>query len=320
MSETYRADTPRNRDDSSTPHTSPVTPSEDVRTVLINKISWGAVFAGVVLTLVLQLLLNLIGIGIGASTLDPANGDSPTATTFSVSAGIWWALSSIIAAFIGGYVASRLSGRPVESTGGWHGLICWATTTLILFYLLTSAVGSLAGGAFSTVSAALGGLRQTATSAAQTAAPGLATLADPFRSIEQTLQSSTGNEPAELRNAAIAAMRALVTGDQSRIDEARERAAQALARAQSVDINEARTRVSGYERQYQESADRLKQQAREAADTAATAVSRGALLGSIALLLGAIAAWFGGRMGAVDPTVTARHLGGMARYARRASS
>ena len=44
----------------------------------------------------------------------------------------------------------------------------------------------------------------------------------------------------------------------------------------------------------------------EVADTAATAVSRGALFGSLALLLGAVAGWFGGRMGAVEPTITAR--------------
>jgi hypothetical protein len=43
-----------------------------------------------------------------------------------------------------------------------------------------------------------------------------------------------------------------------------------------------------------------------AAQTAATAVSRGALFGSLALVLGAIAAWLGGRMGAVDPTLTTR--------------
>lgn len=319
MTETHSPDTPRNRGNPNAPHTSPVTPSEDVRTVLINKISWGAVIAGVVVALVTQLLLNLIGIGIGASAVDPVNGDNPSATTLSVSAGIWWALSGIIAAFIGGYVASRLSGRPVESTGGWHGLTCWATTTLVLFYLLTSAIGSLAGGAFSTVGAALGGVKQTATSAAQAAAPALAA-ADPFRSIEQALQSSIGNEPAELRDAAITAMRALVTGDPSRVDEARERAAQALARAQHIDVNEARARVAEYERQYHESVDRLKQQAKEAADKAARAVSRGALLGSVALLLGAIAAWFGGRIGAVDPTVTARNFGRAARLAGRASS
>jgi hypothetical protein len=33
-------------------------------------------------------------------------------------------------------------------------------------------------------------------------------------------------------------------------------------------------------------------------------VSRAALIGALSLLLGGVAAWFGGRMGAVEPTVT----------------
>ena len=35
-------------------------------------------------------------------------------------------------------------------------------------------------------------------------------------------------------------------------------------------------------------------------------MSRGALFGALGLILGAIAAWFGGRAGAVDPTITSR--------------
>ncbi len=52
--------------------------------------------------------------------------------------------------------------------------------------------------------------------------------------------------------------------------------------------------------------DQARQQATQAADAAARAVSRGALFGSLGLLLGALAAWFGGRAGAVEPTLTAR--------------
>jgi hypothetical protein len=277
-----------------------VTPTEDARTILINKVSWGAVLAGVVTGLVAQLVLNMIGIGIGASTLDPMTGDNPAVSSFSIGAGIWWALSGIVAAFIGGYVASRLSGQPKASTGGWHGLTSWAMTTLVIFYLLSTAVGGLVGGAFNTVSDALGGLGRTATSVAQTAAPALANSTDPFASIEQSLRGSTGNDPAALRDTAIASMRALVTGNQAQANDAREQAAQALARSQNIPVEEVRTRVAGYEKQYRETADR--------ADTAAEAVSRGALLASLALLLGALAAWFGGRLGAVDPTITARFL------------
>jgi hypothetical protein len=309
MTSTVYADTPRSRGDSDAAHLSGVTPADDARTILINKVSWGAVLAGVVTGLVAQLVLNMIGIGIGASTLDPMTGDNPAVSSFSIGAGIWWALSGIIAAFIGGYVASRLSGQPKESTGGWHGLTTWAMTTLVIFYLLSTAVGGLVGGAFNTVSGALGGLGRTATSVAQTAAPALANAADPFASIEQSVRGATGNDPAAMQNAAIASVRALITGNPEQANDARERAAQALARAQSIPVEEARTRVAGYEQQYRQAADQAKRQATEAADTAAKAVSRGALLASLALLLGALASWFGGRAGSVDPTITARFLG-----------
>ena len=288
------------------PHLSPVTPSEDARTILINNVSWGAVLAGLVTSLAAQLILNMIGLGIGASTLNPVTGDNPTAGSFSIGAGIWWALSGIIAAFIGGYVASRLSGRPKESTGGWHGLTTWAATNLVIFYLLSTAVGGLLGGAFNTVSGALGGVGRTAASVAQTASPALANVSDPFATIDQSIRSSSGNDPAALRDAASTTMRAVLTGDEAKAADAREKAAQALSKAQGISIEDARTRVTDYEKQYRETVAQAKVKAAQAADVTARAVSRGALLGSLALLLGALAAWFGGRLGAVDPTLTAR--------------
>ena len=306
MAETFSTTSRRDGDG---PHLSPVAPADDARTILINRVSWGAILAGVATALVSQLILNMLGIGIGASTLDPMTNDNPAASTFSIGAGIWWALSGIIAAFVGGYVASRLSGQPKESTGGWHGLTSWAATTLLVFYLLSTAVGSLVGGAFSTVSGALGGLGRTAGSTAQAAAPALANTTDPFAFLNRAVRSSTGDDPAALRDDAVSSIRDLLTGDPSKANDARERAAQALARSQNVPVEEARNRVAGYEKQYRDTVDTAKRQAVQAADTAAKAVSRGALLGSLALLLGALASWFGGRFGAVDPTVTANLIG-----------
>ena len=116
--------------------------------------------------------------------------------------------------------------------------------------------------------------------------------------------ASGGNDPAALRDAAVTAMRAALTGDQAQAQEARERAAQALARAQNIPIEQARTQVTGYEQQYRQTVEQARQQATAAADTAARVVSRGALFGFFALALGAVAAWFGGRSGAVYPTLT----------------
>jgi len=296
--------TPRNLGDKDAPHMSPVTPAEDARTIMLNRISWGAVLAGVVTALVTQLILNMLGIGIGVATLDPATGDNPQASTFSIAAGIWWTLSGIIASFAGGYLAGRLSGRPKESTAGFHGLIAWAATTLIIFYLLTSTLGSLLGGAYNTLSSAVGGLGRTAV---QTAAPTLAQNPDPFAAIEQQVRgASGGNDPAQLRDTAVMSLRAMLTGDQAQAQQARDRATDALARAQNIPPEEARNRIAQYEQQYRQAVDRAKQ----AADTAATGVSTAALLGALGLILGALAGWFGGRSGAVDPTITSRYLSG----------
>lgn len=307
--------TPRNLGDHDAPHESPATPAEDGRTILLNEISWGAVFAGVVVALVIQLILNMFGIGIGAATLDPGMSDNPSATAFSIGAGIWWMLSGILASLGGGYAAGRLAGKPKQSTAAWHGLTAWAFTTLIIFYLLSSTVGSIVGGAYSTLTGAIGNVASTAggavRTAAQTAAPSLAGVADPFASIERSMRGAAAEtDPAAMRDAAVAAVRAAVTGSEAEAQAARDRAADAIARTQNIPVEQARTQVQQYEQQYRETVARAKQRATEAADAAASAVSRGALFGAIGLLLGALAAWFGGRMGAVHPTLTSGLLRG----------
>jgi hypothetical protein len=303
-----RPPTPRSMGDRDAPHATPAMPGEDVRTILLNRISWGAVLAGVVVGLIAQLLLNLLGIGIGLGTLDPATGDNPSVRTFSIGAAAWWTLTGIIAAYVGGYAAGRLSGRPKESTAAWHGLVTWAVTTLVVISLVASAAGALVGGAFSAVSGTMGGLGSAAVTAAQTAAPALTTGANPFEAIERQIRSATGDDPSAARDAAIASVRALLTGDEAQKQQAREQAAQALARAQNIAVEQARERVAQYEQQFREAAERAKQQATEAADTAAKAISRGALLAFVALLLGGVAGWFGGRSGAVEPTLTSESL------------
>jgi hypothetical protein len=81
-----------------------------------------------------------------------------------------------------------------------------------------------------------------------------------------------------------------------------------LAKAQNIAVDRARTQVAEYEQQYRQIVDEAKRQATAAADATAKAVSRGALFGAIALILGAIAAWFGGRIGALDPSELATAL------------
>jgi hypothetical protein len=298
--------TPRSTGHTEAPHYSPTSPSEDARTVLINRVAWGAIAAGVVISLVAQALLNLAGVGVGLGTLDPGTSDNPSAQTFTIAAGVWWAVSGILAALAGGYAAGRLSGDPKESTAAWHGLTTWAATTLVIIYLASTAAASLVGGALNAVSSAAEGLGNVAGSLAQSAGPALSD-SNPFSSIEQQIRS-TGNDPNALKDAAVTSMRAVVTGDQSQAERAKQQAAEALARSQNIPVEQARERVTEYEKQYRETVNRAKEQATAAADATAKAASRGALLATLALVLGAAAGWFGGRMGAVYPTLTSQRL------------
>ncbi len=296
-------DTPRNRGDHNAPHMSPITPAEDLRTIAINRVAWGAVFAGVVVALVIQLILNMIGIGVGAASIDPRMGadQNPSVEGFSMAAGIWWTVAGILAALAGGFVAGRLSGKPKDSTAGWHGVISWAATTLVVFYLLTSAFGGVVGGAYRTLAGAVGGVASAAGGTVEAATRAT----DPFTAIEQRVRGASGDDPAALREASVAAVRAALTGDRGQAGEARDRAAELLARSQNISAEEAKTQIEQYEQQYRQTVDNARRQAVDAAAVAAKAASRSALLASLALVLGALASWFGGRMGAVDPTITA---------------
>jgi hypothetical protein len=266
--------------------------------IAVNRISWSAVFAGVVIALIVQLLLSMLGFGIGLATIDPAGDGSPAATTLSTTAAIWWVVSGIIASAAGGYVAGRACGATQLTVGLLHGLTAWAATTLVILYLLTTSVGGLVGGAFSTVTSAMGGVGQAAMSTVQSAAPAIANTPDPFGQIEGGIRSASGGEdPAALRDRAIDAVRAALTGDPAQQEQAKASAADALAKAQNIPVEEARAKVDQYQTQYRQTVDQAKQQATQAADTAAKVGSTGALVAFLALVLGAAAAAFAGRSG-----------------------
>lgn len=278
----------------------PIDVRDTEQTVLLHDVSWGAVFAGAALALVAQVILNMIGIGIGAGLVNPASGSADNAaSSVSIGAGVWWALSGIVAAFLGGVAAGRLSGKPELSTAAWHGVTAWAATTLVVLWLATTAVSSIVGGTFQIAGNVAG---QAAHGAASAATGAVASSADPFSLIESRIRG-TGDDRAAQINQAIAEIRALVMSDPQQADAQRERAVQALARAQRIPPDQARQQVQQYEQQFRDISGRAQQFATRMGDTASRAVAWSAILGAIALLLGAAAGWFGGRVGAIDPTV-----------------
>ena len=115
------------------------------------RISWGAIIAGALVSIVVMLLLNLLGIGIGLGSIDPMEEANPFAG-LGTGAIIWWVVSNLIAIFAGGYVAGKLAGIPLKNTSTIHGILSWSLYTLVSLWLLTTAIGGLISGVGSVLS------------------------------------------------------------------------------------------------------------------------------------------------------------------------
>lgn len=102
--------------------------------------SWTAVLAGVTAALVLQVLLTMLGLGIGLISVDTSTV-ADTLMGVSWAAFLYWAIAGIISAFVGGWVAGAVT---APATGAAHGLAAWAVATLIVVGAATLAAGSSA--------------------------------------------------------------------------------------------------------------------------------------------------------------------------------
>lgn len=142
----------------------------------VARISWSAIFAGLAVGLAVQMLLTLLGVAAGLSAVDPQS--SEPVGRVPAAAGVWTGVSMLISAFMGGFVAARMSGLFFRSDGVFHGFVTWGVTTLAFVYLATTAVGAVLGGTFSLLGQGLKGVGQgvaagaSATGGAQSA-PGI---------------------------------------------------------------------------------------------------------------------------------------------------
>ena len=306
---------------------------------VFKRISWGAVFAGLVVALVVQLSLSLLGLGIGIGSIDPAAEQNP-ASGLGTGALIWWIVSMLLSLFIGGWVAGRLAGMPTSFDSILHGILTWSLFTLLSFYLLTTAVGRIISGVGSVVGSTLSLAGQGVAAVAPQAADAIQSRLEEsgvnFQSVKQEARQilqQTGkaelqpeNIEQEARNAANQAQGAAgeaAANPQaagSTFDEVMDRlygqgaeVASAADREAAVNVVMERTGksraeaneivdswITTYEQaktQYKETRAQVSQRAQEIGGDVASAVSKAAIYAFFGLLLGAIAAAVGGKVG-----------------------
>lgn len=125
----------------------------------LRHVSWGAILAGLIIAIALQILLGLLGIGLGLSILDPTDPMGGI-RGWGISTGIYVVLMQILSLFAGGYVASRLAPARTDQTAIFHGLTIWALATIVMVWLVGTAVGLAVSGVSSAVSAVGSGTAQ----------------------------------------------------------------------------------------------------------------------------------------------------------------
>jgi hypothetical protein len=255
-------------------------------------VSWPAIAAGTVVAAAASLLLVALGAGAGLGSLSPWPHAGASVSSFTFVTAIGLIVVQWLSAGIGGYVTGRLRTKwaslhthEVFFRDTAHGLITWATATLVV-----SAAAAV-------IAASTAGAAAHAASAAGTAA----LTVDPY-DVDALLRPITAEVPSAANQSASMELRAqstrilgagLVRGDVPAADQAY--LTQVVSAEARVSPADAQTRVDTIVAKIKADHDRAKQ----AADTARKAAQSASIFTALAMLVGAfiacIAAALGGR-------------------------
>lgn len=277
-------------------------------------VSWGAIFAGAVAALGVQVLLMMLGAGLGLAVYSPLTESDPMAN-LSIGALLIQSISAIISLCLGGWVAGRFAPVHCRATGWLHGFTVWCTATVGGVILVALGAGMMLGGLSKIISGGLSAAGQpvaaVAGGAADLASTALKQSEDTITSFVEEAVSSLPDDISEsekiraTREVGLALGRLFNPLQDGNTAANRSDAITALVEHTEMGQTEAENAVNEWTTTYEELQDDLAAaketavtQAREAADTAASALATASLWSFFAFLLGALAAAGGGFLGA----------------------
>jgi hypothetical protein len=276
------------------------------------RISWAAIFGGVVVVVAVQLLLSLLGAAIGLGTVNTNAGSTPGASSVGLGAGLWWVISSCASLFVGGYVAAWLAGVEARFDGMLHGLVTWGIATLLTFWLLTSAIGSVIGGGFSAIGSVASATGNGISDAAKPLAQAAGVSPDMIQQQAQAYLQPTNPDPVTMNaqdaQKAMATDLATYAGGGADAAAARERMVNIMAAQMKISHDDAAKRFDDTQAKLKQTRDQAVQTAKNAADASASAASKAAFGAFAVLLLGLVASALGGSM-SVQRRLTVHHTG-----------
>jgi hypothetical protein len=125
---------------------------------------WSAVTGGIFVALIVHILLNMLGAGIGAASVDVRTPTQGEVQGIGWGAFAWWSVAGIVAAFVGGWAAGVLASAIGSKDGSLHGFLSWTVTTVLVIAGAALAAGTAAatiGALFTPLSASIARLQAT---------------------------------------------------------------------------------------------------------------------------------------------------------------
>jgi hypothetical protein len=114
-----------------------------LRQPLLQRISWGALFAGFFFGFGIWMILLALGAGIGFSAFNPR--DLSNWQGLGIGFGIWGVISGIIALFLAAWLTARVGNSESKLAGMLHGAALWGFMLVAGIWVAAMAVGTAAG-------------------------------------------------------------------------------------------------------------------------------------------------------------------------------
>lgn len=293
----------------------------DTSRSITSAISWGAIIGGAAGASALSLLLMILGVGLGMSTVSPWSNEGISATTFGVSTILWLTLTQLLSSGMGGYLASRLRTKWQDTDADEvyfrdtaHGFLAWAVAALTSAVLLASVIGSILSGGIQAGATVVGGAASTAV----VAVPGMVASGNSgtmgyfvdslFRRNTNAASSETANLTSMLPQsserttqdaAEVSRIFMNISVTEPLLPEDMQYVGQLVAQHTGLSQQDAEKRVTDVYARAQLKLNQIEMTAKEATDQARKASAFAALWMFVSLLIGAfvasLAATYGGR-------------------------
>jgi len=275
-------------------------------------LSWGAILAGAVAALALQIVLMMLGAGLGLAIYNPITDENPVAE-LGAGAAVIQGLAAVLSLWVGGWVAGRFTGRLGLKVGCLHGFMVWCLATVVVIAAMSFGAGwalgdlsKLVGGGLSMagrpMAAAVGGATELAKSSLERSGGMMSSFTD-----EGLSSPPAGKTPGDAirakRDLGFAVTR-LFSSDPAMVAGNQQAIVTLLVEQQGMSEPDARKMVESWSASYEKlktdlaaAKEKVSLRAREAAEKAATTLSILSLCSFAAFVLGACSAMWGGKHG-----------------------